>query len=263
MRFSEHGPCTCSCKLIRSKSAERHGDSFFLGARALENSWRKGNLFASWPPLTRVHKTILSRNRCLKKRSMPKSQGSGQALVLSPDEANQIIEACSPAMRAVFSFARCTAARINEVLSLRWENVTPTCVVLPKRIVKGKKKTREVPVNDRLAAEVRAWREQWETTYGRQPEGSDFLFPGRGRDTKGKHLTRWAADKALRKTCKELEIEGASTHSWRRTSLSNANDAGISLRVLQAISGHSSLDVLSRYLQTSDTQKRQAANAFG
>jgi len=194
---------------------------------------------------------------------MPKAQGHGQALVLSQEEANSVVNACSPALRAVFSFARSTAARISEVLSLKFENVTSTCIVLPKRIVKGKKKTREVPINDRLAEEIRIWRKQWEDIYGRPPDGSDYLFPGRGTDTKGKHLTRQAADKVLRKICKDLNIDGASTHSWRRTSLSNANDAGISLRVLQAISGHSNLDVLSRYLQTSDTQKRQAANAFG
>ncbi len=199
----------------------------------------------------------------LKKGVMPKSQGHGQALVLSQDEANAIIEACSPTLRAAFSFSRSTAARISEVLSLKFENVTSTCVVLPKRIVKGKKKTREVPINDRLAAEFREWREKWESIYGRPPDGSDYLFPGRGEDTKNKHLTRQAADLALRKICKDLCIDGASTHSWRRTSLSNANDAGISLRVLQALSGHSNLDVLSRYLQTSDAQKRQATNCFG
>ena len=194
---------------------------------------------------------------------MPKSQGHGQALVLSSEQADAVIEACSPALRAVFSFTRSTAARISEVLSLKFENVTSTCVVLPKRIVKGKKKTREVPINERLASEFREWREKWESIYGRPPEGADYLFPGRGGDTKAKHLTRWAADKALRKICHDLNIDGASTHSWRRTSLSNANDAGINLRVLQSLSGHSNLDVLSRYLQTSDKQKRQAANAFG
>jgi integrase/recombinase XerD len=194
---------------------------------------------------------------------MPKAQGHGQALVLSQEEANSIVNNCCPELRAVFSFARSTAARIGEVLSLKFENITSTCVVLPKRIVKGKKKTREVPINDRLAEEFRAWRTQWEVKYGRQPEGTDYLFPGRSADTRNKHMSRQSADKALRKICKSLNIEGASTHSWRRTSLSNANDAGISLRVLQAISGHSNLDVLSRYLQTSDTQKRQATNAFG
>ena len=194
---------------------------------------------------------------------MPKAQGCGQALVLSQPEADAIIDACAPVHRAVFSFARCTAARISEVLSLRFENVTPTHVVLPKRIVKGKKRTREVPINARLREEFAKWQGCWEAAQGRSPEGTDFLFPARGGDTREKHLTRAAADKALRKVCVALSIGGASTHSWRRTSLTNANAAGISLRVLQSLSGHSSLDMLSRYLQTSDVQKRQAADAFG
>ena len=194
---------------------------------------------------------------------MPKAQGCGQALVLSQPEADAIIDACAPVHRAVFSFARCTAARISEVLSLRFENVTPTHVVLPKRIVKGKKRTREVPINARLREEFAKWQGCWEAAQGRSPEGTDFLFPARGGDTREKHLTLAAADKALRKVCAALNIGGASTHSWRRASLTNANDAGISLRVLQSLSGHSSLDMLSRYLQTSDVQKRQAADAFG
>jgi integrase/recombinase XerD len=194
---------------------------------------------------------------------MPKANGSGQALVLSQEEANAIIEACSPVMRAVFSFARGTAARISEVLSLRFENVTTTCIVLPKRITKGKKRTREVPINDRLAGEIDRYKLHWEATYSRAPDGGDYLFPARTGGTKEKHLTRVAAHKALDKICTQQNIGGASTHSWRRTSLTNANDAGVSLRVLQACSGHSNLDVLSRYLQTSDARKRQAANAFG
>ena len=86
---------------------------------------------------------------------MPKSQGHGQSLVLSADQANAIVKGSSPVMRAVFSVARATAARISEVLSLRFENLTATSVVLPKRIVKGKKKTRGVPINERLAEELR------------------------------------------------------------------------------------------------------------
>ena len=194
---------------------------------------------------------------------MPKANGSGQALVLSQDEANGIIEACTPVMRAVFSFTRGTAARISEVLGLKFENVTSSHVVLPKRVVKGKKKTREVPINDRLALEYAKDKEHWASNYGKAPEGSDYLFPARTGETKGKQMSRAAADKALRKVCEELNISGASTHSWRRTSLTNANDAGVSLRTLQSVSGHANLDVLSRYLQTSDAQKRQAANAFG
>ena len=128
--------------------------------------------------------------------------------------------------------------------SLRFENLTATSVVLPKRIVKNKTKTREVPINDRLAEELRSWRAQWESLYDKPPERADPVFPCRGADPKDKHLSRQTVDKMLRKICAGLCIDGASTHSWRRTSLSNANDAGINLRVLQAISGNSSLDVL-------------------
>ena len=62
---------------------------------------------------------------------MPKSQGHGQALVLEPSQADAVVAACSPAMRAVFSVARCTALRISEVLNLKGENITSTHVVLP------------------------------------------------------------------------------------------------------------------------------------
>ena len=80
---------------------------------------------------------------------MPKCKGHGQALVLSQQEADSILDRCTPALRAVFSFTRCTAARISEVLNLKFENLTSAYVVLPKRICKGKTKTREVPINDR------------------------------------------------------------------------------------------------------------------
>ena len=194
---------------------------------------------------------------------MPKCKGHGQALVLSQQEADSILDACTPALRAVFSFTRCTAARISEVLSLRFENLTNAYVVLPKRICKGKTKTREVPINHRLAQEIAVWKTHWESMYKRAPQGGDYIFPGRDGNTTETHLTRAAADKALRKVCANLRIDGASTHSWRRSALSNADEAGISLRALQSISGHTNLDVLSRYLRTSDRQKQEACDAFG
>ena len=111
---------------------------------------------------------------------MPKSQGHGQALVLEQRDADAIVNACSPALRAVFSFARCTAARISEVLNLRFENLTSAHVVLPKRICKGKKKTREVPINGRLAEEIRTWKSEWQHLKGRPP-GLGLSLPRKER----------------------------------------------------------------------------------
>ena len=78
-----------------------------------------------------------------------------------------------------------------------------------------------------------------------------------------KHMTRQAVDAALRKACAELEVIGASTHSLRRSALTAASDKGVPLRVLQSISGHSSLEMLQRYLDVKDEAKRAAALAFG
>ncbi len=87
------------------------------------------------------------------------------------------------------------------------------------------------------------------------------FFPGRRNQTH--HLTRQNIDYALRTTCKKLGIEGASTHAFRRSALSAASDKGVPLRVIQSISGHSSLEMLQRYLDVNDNQKRKAALAFG
>ena len=76
-------------------------------------------------------------------------------------------------------------------------------------------------------------------------------------------MTRRNVDYALRAVCKKLDIEGASTHSFRRSALSAASDKGVPLRVLQSISGHSSLEMLQRYLDVKDEAKRSAALAFG
>ena len=54
------------------------------------------------------------------------------------------------------------------------------------------------------------------------------------------------------------EISKATTHSYRRTQLTELHKKGVPLRVVQSLSGHRSLDTLSRYLEVSDQDKREA-----
>ena len=116
-------------------------------------------------------------------------------------------------------------------------------------------------MNPRLWQELADWREAWRATQGREPEKCDFVFPN-ARDP-AKHMTRQGVDKVLRGACTELGVVGASTHSLRRSALTTASDKGVPLRVLQSISGHSSLEMLQRYLDVKDEAKRAAALAFG
>ena len=76
-----------------------------------------------------------------------------------------------------------------------------------------------------------------------------FLFPG--RHGLG-HIHPDSADKILRVALKELQIEGASTHSFRRTCLTQMHKSGVPLKVIQKISGHKTLSALQKYLEVLD-----------
>jgi integrase/recombinase XerD len=73
-------------------------------------------------------------------------------------------------------------------------------------------------------------------------------------------LADWLLDQALADV--GLEGVGISTHSFRRTALTNLSNAGVPLRVIQEISGHRSLASLQRYLEVSPEQKKVAIAAL-
>jgi integrase/recombinase XerD len=88
--------------------------------------------------------------------------------------------------------------------------------------------------------------------------GDDYLFPGRGDG----HISEDSAARILREACKQAGIIGVSTHSFRRTALTQMSNAGIPLRVIQEISGHRNLEQLQRYLEVTDAQVLGAAAAL-
>jgi len=57
-------------------------------------------------------------------------------------------------------------------------------------------------------------------------------------------------------------IEGGSTHSFRRTALTQMSNAGIPLRIIQEVSGHRSLSQLQNYLEVQDSQVLGAVTAL-
>ncbi len=62
------------------------------------------------------------------------------------------------------------------------------------------------------------------------------------------------ADLILRAACKRVRVRGASTHSFRRTALTNMSNKNVPIRVIQEISGHKSLTALQRYLEVQPEQ---------
>ena len=192
---------------------------------------------------------------------MPKSSRCGQAEILETEQMDQLMEQLDAAPRAILSVCRYTAARINEALSLKWENITPNHIVIPKVCTKKKMATRSIPLNPLLKEEIDKWRSVWVKAQDREPQKTDLLFPSR-KDVNVK-FPRRTVDHVLRKACDKLGFVGCSTHTFRRSALTQAHSKGIPLNTLKILSGHASLDMLSRYISISESQRRQAALAFG
>ena len=132
---------------------------------------------------------------------MPKSHRCGQAEILDGEQLDAVIDMLKPECRAVLSTCRFTAARINEALNLRWENITPTAVVIPKACTKKKMATRTIPMHPKLWQEFQNWR----SFLGTAPCKTNWVFPSQRDATK--HLPRRTVDHALRSACKQMGLD--------------------------------------------------------
>ncbi len=177
----------------------------------------------------------------------------GRAKVLTQEEIQQVFqELKNERDKTLFAVCLFTATRIRECCTLLTQDIyTAKGQVRPRLIIrksntKGKLATRSIPVIEdlrRLLADYYPL------------ASSEYLFPGRSNG----HISEDSAARILRQACQQVGVEGVSTHSFRRTALTQMSNAGISLRVIQELSGHRNLEQLQRYLEVSDEQVLGAA----
>ena len=184
-----------------------------------------------------------------------KIEGCGKAKVLSAEEIqilfNEGLETSrDKALCAVMLY---TACRVNECVLLKIKDVFDRRgrirpeIIFRKDNTKGKLANRVIPVADDLRYYLQEYDPQY--TY------DSYLFPGRWE--RG-HLHKDFAAIILRRALQTVDIEGAATHSFRRTALTQMSNAGIPLRVIQEISGHRNLEQLQKYLEVKPEQVRGA-----
>jgi integrase/recombinase XerD len=179
-----------------------------------------------------------------------------QAKILSSQEISRLFSVglISPRDRALFGVCLYTGTRIAEACSLHTKDVYAIDgsirprVTIRKGTTKGKIETRSVPVNPELRALLFDY-----------SSPKVYLFPGRhGRG----HIHPDSADKILRAAFTQLGIEGASTHSFRRTCLTQMHRSGVPLKVIQKISGHKTLSALQKYLEVLDEDLEAAISTL-
>jgi integrase/recombinase XerD len=147
--------------------------------------------------------------------------------------------------------------RVSEVAALRYRdildadgNVRGEITLTPDQ-TKGNE-SRVVFLNERLRKELAAYIKV--SRFSTHPRTKLFFSQQRPIDgfdanTLCQHfhyLYKWAG------------IAGASSHSGRRTFITNLANKGISVRLLASISGHKSIATTQKYIDVNDEMKRQA-----
>ena len=190
---------------------------------------------------------------------MPKTNGNGQARVLSPAELDQLMDAApSPEHRALWAVMRFSGSRVTETLRLHWGAIHSDRIVFAAATTKTGR-SREPLIGQRLRAELDDYRRHWEQLHGREARNGALLFPSPNSETQP--MTRQAADLALRKTVKDLGARiasGVSLHSFRRSLATTMAQRGASLRTVQRFTGHASLGQLQQYIDVSESDEAAA-----
>ena len=189
-----------------------------------------------------------------------KNNRFGQAKVLDTNELDLITDYLKTLnQQFVAKTLRNTGARIGEVVQLRWRDIGEDQILFPATITKRKLKSREVFISLPFRNDLKQWKQYWTIYKGRKPTPEDYVFYGR---KEGSHLSTRAFMLALDKALERAKIIGGSSHSFRRTQLTQLHRKQVPLNVIKSISGHQSLNTLSLYLQVDDDDKRKASALF-
>lgn len=182
---------------------------------------------------------------------------SKQAKVLTQQEIRRVLDyvATRPHAernRAMFLTMLYAMLRVRECAALHYEDVLDaegkikTEVYLSAEQTKGRKGN-TVFVSEKLQAYIRAVPPKTLT---------DKLFYSQKRPSEG-----WNSNtlcQYFHHLFRNCSISGGTSHSPRRTGITNLADKGVSVRVLQSIARHANLSTTQCYIDVNDAMKRKA-----
>lgn len=168
------------------------------------------------------------------------------------EEAPRLVAACGGQLKAMVVLMLNTGLRIGEVAALRWQDVDLKAGRLMVRhsvwrghfgTPKGHK-SREIPLNDVVLSELKAWRHL---------RGEWVFCQGKG-ERLGSNCERSALDAA----CKLAGLREVSWHVLRHTFASHLVMRGVPLKTVQELLGHVDIKTTMRYAHLSPSVKKDA-----
>ena len=165
---------------------------------------------------------------------------------LKADEAERLIEACSPHLQPLVIFLLYTGARAGEALWLNWSNVD-----LKRRHVTFLKTKngdpRGVPLHSRVVAALEALPSR-EGPVFRAPNGAPYARPTPDDDSDTSAGSR--IKRAFAGACRRAAIHDFTPHGCRHTWATWHYQANRNLTALQSLGGWKTLSMVMRYAHT-------------
>ena len=176
---------------------------------------------------------------------------------LKRDEAERFLShvaVAAPNDAALYTTAIYTGQRMGELYGLRWRDVDLSSGLITVRRSYDRdftksKKVRHVRINKQLALTLKTWRHAC-------PKGdSGFVFP----KPDGTMRARERPPEGFEKRLAEARCHKIRFHDLRHTAASLLVMAGVSLRAVQIMLGHSTIQVTEKYAHlAADFQEREA-----
>ena len=158
--------------------------------------------------------------------------------------------------RAILLTGHLSGMRVGEIAALKMGDVIglddkiKTEINLQPNQTKGSV-GRTVVVSEKLQRELTAYVK----TLGQTDKNAAF-FATQKQPTRG--FTANTLSQHLMYIYRRSGIEGASSHSMRRTYITNMAAKGVSVRVLMSLAGHKNISTTQAYIDVNDDMKRKA-----
>ena len=189
---------------------------------------------------------------------MCKTNRSGKSICLSQTQIETLVSNLPLKYGLLAELLYYSAGRVKEITTTRVRNLNfkEGMITLEKSSTKTKE-TRQVPIHPRVMEDLN----QWIKTKGLKED--DFVFYTESKNTKfragEKPVSTQSVDQFFRKAFDWNGIDGASTHSFRRSRLTHLLKKGWNLREIMDISGHKNLVSLQQYL---DSDKKESFEKY-
>lgn len=146
-----------------------------------------------------------------------------------------------------------SAGRVSEISTMRVRNLnfTKGILTIEKNSTKTKQ-TRQVPLHPSTLKNLRQW------INSNDLDHDSYIFFSDSKNTKyktgEKPVSVQAIDQKFRHTFDWIGVQGASTHTMRRSRLTHLLKKGWDLRDIMMISGHKTLASLQQYLHVDQSE---------